>query len=67
MEIAMHDRPLAGKGLISYRAKGRYGFIMIGAENDADAAREARRSSDAWHDLEVWDGAKYVPVISYAV
>jgi hypothetical protein len=62
-KTAMHDRPLAIKGLTSYRAKGRYGYIMIGARDDADAAREAKRSSDAWRDLEVWDGAKYVPVV----
>ena len=53
---------LAAAGLTSYRAKGRYGYIMIGAHDDADAMREALRSSSAAHDLEVWDGARYVPV-----
>jgi len=57
-----HNRPLAAKGLISYRAKGRYGFIMIGAKDNTDALREAKRSTDNPTDLEVWDGEKYIPV-----
>jgi hypothetical protein len=40
------DKPLAAPGLRSYRCKGRFGWIMIGATDDADALREARRSSD---------------------
>lgn len=56
------DKPLAAAGLVSYRCKGRYGFIMIGAKNDADALREARRSTDDPRDMEVWNGARYVPV-----
>jgi hypothetical protein len=59
---ALHDRPLAAPGLISYRARGRYGWIMIGAKDDADAWREARRSTDIPHDLQVWNGSQYVPV-----
>jgi hypothetical protein len=35
--------PLAAKGLKSYRYKGRYGYIMIGAKDDNDAIREAAR------------------------
>lgn len=60
------DRPLAIEGLISYRAKGRFGWIMIGAKDDADALREARRTSpDVTADaLQVWDGQKYVPIAS---
>ena len=38
----LHDRPLAAKGLVSYRYRGRYGWIMIGAKDNADALREAR-------------------------
>jgi hypothetical protein len=59
-----HDRPCAAPGLISYRARSRYGWIMIGALNDADAMNEARRSTPAPTDLQVWDGAscRYVPV-----
>ncbi|CAG9228576.1 hypothetical protein [Burkholderia vietnamiensis] len=59
-----HERPLAAAGLTSYRCKGRYGWIMIGARDDGDAMREARRScSDAkLEDLEVWNGSGYAPV-----
>lgn len=58
------DRPLAVAGLKSYRCRGRYGFIMIGAADDADALREARRSwPEATADrIEVWDGAQYAPL-----
>lgn len=55
------DRPVADHGLISYRACGRYGWIMIGAWDDAGAMREALRSTDAPTDLQVWDGSAYVP------
>lgn len=57
------DRPLAAPGLTSYRYRGRYGWIMIGARDHDDAMAEAARSTpgplspDA---LEVWDGARYV-------
>lgn len=60
--MELHDKPLADKGLISYRAKGRYGYIMIGAKDDKDAWSEAKRSTDNPTDLEVWDGEKYIPV-----
>ena len=62
------DRPLATAGLTSYRCKGAYGWIMIGAADDADAMRQARRSSNtARHeDLQVWDGARYVPAAANA-
>lgn len=57
------DRPLAAPGLASYRCRGRYGWIMIGARDDAEALSEARRSSDDARasGLEVWDGSRYVP------
>lgn len=63
----MINKPLAAPGLISYRAKGRYGFIMIGAKDDQDAYNEARRSTDIISSLEVWDGEKYTPVRLYHV
>ncbi len=55
-------KPLAAKGLTSYRCKGRYGWIMIGAKDHDDAMREAKRSSDsASRDtLQIWDGSRYV-------
>lgn len=58
-----HNRPLAASGLTSYRYRGRYGWIMIGARDHDDAMVEATRSTpgplspDA---LEVWDGSRYV-------
>ena len=57
-----HDKPCAAHGLTSYRYKGRYGWIMIGARDDADALREAARSSsDAINraNLQIWNGTEY--------
>lgn len=58
-----HDRPMAAKGLISYRCRGIFGWIMIGAHDHEDAFREALRSSGAAkrETLEIWDGTRYVP------
>jgi len=57
------NRPCAAQGLTSYRYQnGRYGWIMIGAVDDADAIREAGRSSSAPIDpakLKRWDGEAY--------
>lgn len=58
----MTNRPLAAPGLTSYRARGRYGWVMIGATDAADAWREARRSTDKLTNLQVWNGMEYVPV-----
>ena len=44
MDRPMTDRPLAVKGLVSYRYRGPFGWIMIGAKDDSDALNEARRS-----------------------
>lgn len=57
-----HNKPCAAHGLTSYRYRGRYGWIMIGARNDADALREATRSSSITIDpsnLQRWNGAAY--------
>lgn len=58
------EKPMASEGLISYRCKGRYGWIMIGATDNEDALNEASRStSNVMEDtLEVWDKGlnKYV-------
>ena len=58
------DRPLAALGLISYRCKNRFGWTMIGARDDADALKEARRtwSGSRIEDLERWDGKQYAKV-----
>ena len=58
----LQNMPLAAAGLISYRAQGRFGYIMIGAKDHNDAWREAKRSSDMAANLEVWDGERYMPV-----
>lgn len=60
-----YDKPCAAQGLSSFRAKGRYGWIMTGAKDMEDALIEANRSSAkkmTMADIEVWDGNKYVPV-----
>ncbi len=58
------DRPCAAHGLTSYRYRGRFGWIMIGAKDNADAISEARQSTDnvASDNLEVWNGTEYVAV-----
>lgn len=57
-----HDKPLAAHGLISYRAKSRFGWVMIGAKDAADAWAEACRSTDSPTGLQVWNGERYVPL-----
>lgn len=59
------DRPLAIAGLKSYRYRGRYGWVMIGAHDDADALKEAQRSiSDpaVIENLQYWNGEQYEDV-----
>lgn len=56
------NRPLAGPGLQSYRYRGRFGWVMIGAKDDADALKQAERSIDGPADptkLQKWDGKTY--------
>ena len=67
--VAVHniDGPMASAGLTSYRYAGRYGPVMIGAKDDADALREASRSIEGVPDpakLEVWcaDRCAYQPL-----
>jgi len=58
----MHNKPCAAHGLLSYRYRGRYGWVMIGARDDAEALREAARSSSATIDpanLQRWNGTTY--------
>lgn len=61
-----HDKPMAVVGLISYRYKGPKGWIMIGASDDADALREAARSTEAPDPklLQVWTGGAYVACLT---
>lgn len=61
------ERPCAASGLTSYRYRGRYGFIMIGAPSDNSAMREAARSSFEPIEpdrLERWNGTSYAPVLT---
>ncbi len=57
------ERPCAADGLTSYRYDGRYGPIMIGAADHADALEQARQSTVhvTPQKLKIWDGARYVP------
>lgn len=60
--MKVHDKPLAAPPFDSYRYRGRYGFIMIGARDTAEALSEARRSTDGpvtLDHLEKWDGTQY--------
>ena len=65
-----HDKPMASNGLISYRYRGRYGWIMIGASTDTDALAQAQLStsdpaSKVTNDrLERWNGQHYIGVLS---
>jgi hypothetical protein len=60
--MAYWDKPCASAGLISYRYRGTYGWIMLGAKDDADALREAQRSSAVKvrpENLQRWNGTQY--------
>lgn len=64
--MSYHTRPCAAAGFESYRCRGRFGWIMIGALDDEHALSEARRSwsgAEMKH-IERWDGERYVPVIA---
>lgn len=54
-----HEKPCAAPGLTSYRYRGAYGWVMIGAKNQHDALREAARSLSGGpatlDNLQVWD------------
>ena len=53
---------MAAAGLKSYRYKGRYGWIMIGAKDHADALVQAQRSTDDTvtpDRLQCWTGIEY--------
>lgn len=59
------DRPCAAQGLTSYRYRGAYGWIMIGARDHGDALKEACRSTGggcSFDRLQVWDSGAYRPV-----
>lgn len=68
MSLRLYDQPLAAPGLRSFRYRGAYGFVMIGARDEQDALREAARSlcygSAAPERLDAWDEqeGRYKPV-----
>lgn len=60
------DKPLAAKGLKSYRYRGTFGWIMIGAKDIDDALREASRnvlSPVVIERLQYWNGVEYLPCV----
>ncbi len=60
------NRPCAAPGLDSYRYRSNMGWVMIGAQSDAEALQEAARSLSSGaperERLQKWDGREYVPV-----
>lgn len=57
------DLPLADYDFQSYRCRGRYGYIMIGAKTDKDAFYQAQLSGEVHkEDLEKWNGSSYEKV-----
>ena len=61
MEYEPWNKPLAMPGFISYRYKGPYGWIMIGAHDTEGALREVARSTDAKIEpanLQIWEYEK---------
>ena len=64
----LYNRPLSANGLTSYRYKGPYGWIMIGAHDTEGALTEAARSTDAkieCANLQIYDyeKGKYIDII----
>lgn len=62
--LPMTSRPLAARGLKSYRYRLPFGFVMIGALNDLDALNQAGRSIDHTPqvaNLQHWNGLAYIP------
>lgn len=58
------NKPCAAAPWLSYRYRGTFGWVMIGAMTDEEALREAKRSVDApprIEHLERWNGSAYVP------
>ena len=64
LDRARQNLPMAAPGLLSYRYRGAHGWVMIGATDDADALREAQRSTPApvtADRLQRWTGTEYQP------
>lgn len=67
---AFTEKPLAAPGFTSYRYQGNYGWIMIGAKDDAGALNEAGRSlsygKPTLDRLQIYNGQQYVFISSHA-
>lgn len=65
VHMAFHDQPCAQAPWTSYRLRGPFGCIMIGAMNADEALEEAERSTATpfREYLEVWSDEQraYVP------
>ncbi|HYQ92528.1 MAG TPA: hypothetical protein VES89_10770 [Candidatus Competibacteraceae bacterium] len=62
--LPITSRPLAARGLKSYRYRLPHGFVMVGALNELDALKQAARSIDhspQIGNLQHWNGLAYVP------
>ena len=65
--FAPSDIPCAPQGLTSYRYAGYYGWIMIAADCEADALKQAALSTAypiERNRLQIWDGMKYIPILT---
>ena len=62
MKTSLYDKPLASNPFDSYRYRGRYGYIAIGALSILEAISEAKRSTDNVdiRNLEKWNGSEWV-------
>ena len=60
------DKPMAIKGLVSYRYRGPFGFVMIGAKDHDDALTQANLSltsgSAKNENLQIWKEGEYQDV-----
>lgn len=69
LQNPLHNQPLAAYGLTSYRYPSAWSksWIMIGAQDHADAISEANRSLEiknaSLDKLQIWDGSAYVPAL----
>lgn len=62
--LPITSRPLAARGLKSYRYRLPHGFVMVGALNDLDALNQAGRSIEHTPqvvNLQHWNGLAYIP------
>ena len=72
IEVASEDKPCADYGLTSYRYKGQYGFIMIGADSTVTALQAAEcstRTPVSIENLEIYANGRYqsIAATSYPV